>query len=172
MGKRIAVTLLVVLVVIGVRVGYTQLRNNDAVAPEASKGECLHVISASATDTETEKVDCSDPTGLYEVASTSDGTATCPTEDYLTYTKTAGSAKSTLCLVANLAEGTCYGGLTGLYSVAVEADCSSPDADAKVGLRADGQNDPSLCDQFGPVLGAAIAYPDPARTYCLVAPDA
>lgn len=158
----------VVLIVVGIVV--TTLRQKDAVAPEAQKGDCVTVTNASATDTKTETVDCSDPKGLYEVASTTSGSADCPTADYTTYTLTAGNQSSTVCLVPNFTEGTCYSGLSGLYSVYEQVDCTSPDAEVKVALRADGQTDEALCDRFGSTVAAA--YPDPARTYCLVAPDA
>ena len=77
---------------------------------------------------------------------------------------------TTVCLVPNLAEGKCYSGVQGLYSVFAETACTAPDAEVKVGLRADGQDDESLCEQFGSDLGLALAYPDPQRTYCLLSP--
>ena len=169
--KRVGAIVAVIVVVIGVRIAFTELRQNDAVDPGVAVGDCVTVTNASATDTETETVDCSDPTGVYEVASTGDGTTDCPTEDYTTFTLTAGNETSVVCLAANFTEGQCYDGLTGVYSTFTQVDCGSFDAQAKVALRAEGQADESLCEPYADTLLLSVVYPQPSRTYCLVDPS-
>ena len=169
---RIIAILVAVAIGIAVKVAIGNSSNDDAVKPVASKGECVHVKNASTTDSDADKVDCSDPTGLYEVAASFTGDAgSCPNEEYTKFETTAGSAKSTLCLVENLTQGQCYKGIATSSSIAEQVDCTDPLADGKVALRADGQDDTGLCDQFAEQLLGSFAYPDPARTYCFVPAD-
>ncbi|EID73481.1 MULTISPECIES: LppU/SCO3897 family protein [Rhodococcus] len=128
-------------------------------------GDCLFFESASTTaaDTSHEKRDCSDSEATYEVAQKNDGDVQCA-EDYFSYTLVGEDkdVQTTLCLVPNMIEGSCY--LLEDDGRIVPSDCADAQT-VKVVRRADGENDETLCNEFDTAF--PIAFSEPERTYCI-----
>ncbi|MDI9972334.1 hypothetical protein [Rhodococcus sp. IEGM 1307] len=128
-------------------------------------GDCLFFESASTTaaDTSHEKRDCSDSEATYEVAQKNDGDVQCA-EDYFSYTLVSEDedVQTTLCLVPNMLEDSCY--LLEDDGRIVPSDCTDMQT-VKVVRRADGQNDETLCSEFDNAF--PIAFSEPERTYCI-----
>ena len=128
-------------------------------------GDCLFFESASTTaaDTSHEKRDCSDSEATYEVAQKNDGDVQCA-EDYFSYTLVSEDegVQTTLCLVPNMIEGSCY--LLEDDGRIVPSDCTDTQT-VKVVRRADGENDETLCNEFDTAF--PIAFSEPERTYCI-----
>ncbi len=128
-------------------------------------GDCLFFESASTTaaDTSHEKRDCSDSEATYEVAQKNDGDVQCG-EDYFSYTLVGEDkdVQTTLCLVPNMIEDSCY--LLEDDGRIVPSDCSDMQT-VKVVRRADGQDDETLCNEFDTAF--PIAFSEPQRTYCI-----
>mgnify|MGYP006876022044 CR=1 FL=1 len=162
-GIALAAVLLVgALVAIGV-VAVTIGNSSDLEA-----GKCVEFssLSQNAADSKYEIKDCSDDAATFEVASKTEGTATCNEND-LTYTlvekNDTAKVQETVCMVPNLKEGKCYVHQDdGRFVV---SGCEAADA-AKVVKRVDGKADESLCAEYPP--DSAVTYQKPARTYCAV----
>ncbi|ANS25961.1 hypothetical protein R1CP_06175 [Rhodococcus opacus] len=164
--KGLFITLGVVAVVILAAIaafGVFAVRSADKNALDV--GDCLFFESASTTaaDTSHEKRDCSDSEATYEVAQKNDGDVQCA-EDYFSYTLVSEDegVQTTLCLVPNMIEGSCY--LLEDDGRIVPSDCTDTQT-VKVVRRADGENDETLCNEFDTAF--PIAFTEPERTYCI-----
>ncbi len=133
---------------------------------KAEAGSCIKINKASATDADTEPVDCTSDEAVYKIASTNATKTDCPSPGYTTYTETSGSdTVAYLCLYENLKEGKCYA--TESTNTFSPIDCADPNAKVKVSKRIDGQEDETLCAEDDVQY---LTFPEPKLTYCLSAP--
>jgi len=130
-------------------------------------GECVTLTANGSGHPEIAKADCGvDPS--YTVGSIVQADAGCPSPTYIRYVWTAaGATVGALCLAENLRVGHCYqpgptGKILGLVDCAVATRNGG-----EVALRLDNVSDVTRC----PPNTTAYAYPIPARTYCLSAPQ-
>ncbi|OKI36137.1 hypothetical protein A6A25_22370 [Saccharothrix sp. CB00851] len=133
----------------------------------AEAGDCIEVISASATDADVEKIDCSSPEAAFKVAAYLDSSAdSCPDGDYAEYSDRGGRRSNgfKLCLVLNAAEGDCFkqeGSIVAAKTTKVA--CDSGGATYKVGKVVTGRADENECESGNTVA----VYSQPATTICL-----
>ena len=116
-----------------------------------------------------DKIDCGDTSGkgfmVTEIKT--DGSQSCVSRDYATYTLTrSGRTTALYCLMPNFAEGKCYTKSTSLTFGHEIVDCNKATlrTDIKVNKRIDGKADRSLC-QSGQTPREYKT--EPQRTYCL-----
>jgi hypothetical protein len=131
---------------------------------KAEAGTCIEIKKASATDADTEPLDCADNKATYKIFSTNETETACPSDAYTTYTETRGSDTTAyLCLYENLKEGSCYSQDT-LTNILGYAECSDPSAKFKVTTKEEGTEDESICAADDVQY---LKFPDPKLTYCL-----
>ena len=131
-------------------------------------GQCITDEQYASAEMSPEPTDCGERDAVYELASQGSGpTATCP--DGLR--EDSGYAvlfnnSTTFCFVLNVGEGECFyvDPAAQLFS---PVDCTDPAANSKIDKIFDGTDDLSLC----PAGPQGAAFPEPARTYCVVPPD-
>jgi hypothetical protein len=113
-----------------------------------------------------EPTDCAKPVATYELAAIVGPTAGCPDNkrDGSLYARLTNESR-TLCFAANLIQGQCYLRTDEhTTSTWTPADCTQPRyAKFKVDKRIDGGTDETPC----PPGDTGIAYPVPARVYCV-----
>ncbi|MFE9743767.1 hypothetical protein ACFYOT_02570 [Saccharothrix saharensis] len=132
----------------------------------AEAGDCIKVVSASATDADVEKVDCSSAEAAFKVAANLDSSNdSCPDGDYAEYSDTGGRRSDgfKLCLMLNAAEGDCFkqeGSIVAAKTTKVTCDSS---ATYKVGKVIAGRADENECESGDTVS----VYSQPATTICL-----
>ncbi|MDT2003710.1 hypothetical protein FXW78_00200 [Rhodococcus opacus] len=163
-GLFIALGVAVLVIIAAIAAfGVFAVKSSDKNALDV--GDCLFFESASTTasDTSHEKRDCSDSEATYEVAQKNDGDVQCA-EDYFSYTLVSEDedVQTTLCLVPNMIENSCY--LLEDDGRILPSDCAEAQT-VKVLMRADGQNDETLCNEFDTAF--PIAFSEPERTYCI-----
>lgn len=117
-----------------------------------------------------EPSDCANPVATYELAAEVGPTAACPDNkvDGSRYSRLTNESRR-LCFAANLQQGQCYL-RTGEHTTTTwtPADCTRARyAKFKVDKRIDGSTDETPC----PLGDTPLAYPVPARVYCLARTD-
>jgi hypothetical protein len=127
-------------------------------------GDCLTAENLKRSGT-LKPIDCADPQANFELAAMS-GSAQCPDKPisdtayvYLT------TADTTMCFIPVLAQGACFRA-ESVYTVFDIVECADRSAGAKlirVVKRIDGSTDKALC----PTATKSLAFPLPARLYCL-----
>jgi hypothetical protein len=114
--------------------------------------------------------DCANPANTYELAFKGGPSATCPDgkRDQSVYDRFSDNS-TILCFALNLKQGRCYQLTNGAENLTMRVgDCSEPQPSlARVDQRIDGSTDKTRC----PPGDKAIAYPTPARVYCLARAD-
>lgn len=113
---------------------------------------------------------CTDPANTYELAFKGTASDTCPDgkREHSIYERTSNRS-TTLCFMINLRQDQCYQVIRDGEAVSMKPDdCneSSP-LHVRVSQRIDGSSDKTQC----PPDSRGIAYPVPARVYCLVRAD-
>jgi len=153
----------------------TGAQTSGAPSPSASGdagglqvGQCITDEQYASAEMSPEPTDCSERAAVYELASLGSGpTATCPDglREDSGYAVLFNSAK-TFCFVLNVGEGECFhvDPDAQLFS---PVDCTDPSANSKIDKIFDGTDDLSQC----PAGPQGAAFPEPARTYCVVPPD-
>ncbi|MET0898140.1 MAG: hypothetical protein ABWY45_09535 [Mycobacterium sp.] len=131
-------------------------------------GQCITDQQYASAEMAPTPTDCSERDAVYELASHGTGpTATCPDglREDSGYAVLFNSS-TTFCFVLNVGEGECFYVDPGaqLFS---PVDCTDPAANSKIDKIFDGTDDLSLC----PAGPQGAAFPEPARTYCVVPPD-
>ena len=132
----------------------------------ADPGDCIKVVSASATDADVEKIDCSSAEAAFKVAANLDSSAdSCPDGDYAEYSDRGGRRSNgfKLCLMLNAAEGDCFkeeGSIAAAKTTKVTCDSS---ASYKVTKVVPGRADENECESGDTVS----VYSQPATTICL-----
>ncbi|MFI9010385.1 hypothetical protein ACIGNX_24430 [Actinosynnema sp. NPDC053489] len=156
---------MVAVAVVGIVVAGIVANLNGPAGAEA--GDCIKVVSASVTDADVEKVDCSSPEAAFKVAANLDSSAdSCPEGDYAEYSDSGGRRSDgfKLCLMLNAAEGECFkqeGSIVAAKTTKVPCDSS---ATYKVGKVVTGRADENECESGDTVS----VYSQPATTICLV----
>jgi hypothetical protein len=139
--------------------------NPPGAAPSLQIGQCVSEFSFRA-GVLTATADCADPGSPYELAASVGPAATCPDgkREGSVYDRLTSSA-TTLCFVLNLKQGQCYMRMQGGPSETLSPiDCADTRfAQVSVTQRVDGSTDTRQC----PAGVKAVAYPSPARSYCL-----
>ncbi|MCV7245263.1 hypothetical protein H7J83_21450 [Mycobacterium mantenii] len=142
-------------------IGDTSLRVGDCISESDYKAQ--HFNSSSSGG-------CTDPAATYELASRSGAGDTCPDgkREHSVYDRFTNDS-TILCFAVNLKEGQCYQMISDGDAMTLRlGDCDKPGrAQVKVSQRIDGSSDKSQC----PSDSRGIAYPIPARVYCLVRAD-
>jgi hypothetical protein len=129
-------------------------------------GQCIDQFSLGTQFLGAGPGDCADVKSTYELAAKGDANATCPDgkrDDSVYYVLTAKSV--TMCFALNLKQGQCYMRMEDGKSTRLSpVDCDDTRyAQVQVAERVDGDTPPEC------VAGVTmIAYPRPARLYCLV----
>lgn len=132
----------------------------------AEVGECIKVVSSTATSTKVDKIDCSSREATFKVAANLDSsTASCPSGDYSKYSDRGGRRSDgfALCLMLNAAEGECFKQEGSRSADAVKVTCDSS-ATHKVVKVSEGRSDENECAS-GEIV---FVYSQPATTICMV----
>jgi hypothetical protein len=146
--KKILIGVLAVVVIAAVAYGVRYL-TTDAATAEA--GDC---------------VGCAADEASFKVGKVLEATDdSCPEEGIYTEIVPNGAVGDgyKLCLIPNMAEGSCYGPAEGSGFDKIE--CTGPET-FKVTKVIQGSTDTTACPN-----GSGMAYPEPAVTYCLAAAD-
>ena len=165
--KRAIVILVVALVAVGV-IAIMAYVNGKTAPASAGAGDCIKVNSASASDADVEKIDCTSQDAVYKVGKKLDSTsADCPSDSYDKYTQSGGGDDFALCLMLNAKQGDCFSNVTAASDATARVACTSADAEGKVTKVVPGKASDSACPQD---TGLALVYPEPApgQTVCLV----
>jgi hypothetical protein len=146
------------------RDGARQLNLHDW-APSLRIGQCISEFNFRS-GVLTSTADCEDPGSAYELAATVGPAEMCPDgkREGSVYDRLAIDS-ATLCFVLNLKQGQCYMRLQGGPAETLSPiDCTDKRfAQVSVTQRVDGTTDTTRC----PAGVRAVAYPAPARLYCL-----
>lgn len=132
----------------------------------AEAGDCIKVISASATDADVEKIECSSPEAAFKVAANLDSSAdSCPDGDYAEYSDSGGRRSDgfKLCLMLNAAEGDCFKEESSIVAAKTTKVTCDSSASYKVGKVVRGRADENECES-GDIV---TVYSQPATTICL-----
>ena len=160
----VAGAVVVIITMLGA-VGRVSTASHPTTSPgRIDVGDCLTAENLKRSGT-LKPIDCGDPQANFELAAMS-GSAQCPDKPisdtayvYLT------TADTTMCFIPVLAQGACFRA-DSVYTVFDAAECADRSAGAKllrVAKRIDGSTDKALC----PTATKSLAYPQPARLYCL-----
>lgn len=158
-GRKILIGVLVVLLIGIVVYGVRYLTSDPA---NAEVGDCVSVSAEADNRAEVDTLDCSADEASYKVAKVLETTdATCPEDGLYTEIVPAASVGDgyKLCLLPNMAEGSCYKPDEGTGFV--KTGCTGPET-IKVVKVIEGSADLEACPD-----GAGMAYPEPPVTYCL-----
>jgi hypothetical protein len=113
--------------------------------------------------------DCANPANTYELAFQGGPSASCPDgkRGHSVYNRYTDDT-TLLCFALNLKQGRCYQLTNGAENLTMRpGDCSEQPLLTRVVQRIDGSTDTTRC----PPGDKAIAYPVPARVYCLAGAD-
>jgi len=149
-GLGIAVVLALVLL------GGIVLNQLGGVATAARVGDCAR-ISGSHDNPKYQALDCASEKATVKIAKVLPwNEQQCPSGgmDYSTFT-----GESTLCLMPNFVEGSCYG--QDPDSGIAKVDCATKDS-VKVAKVLSGKTDRAACGD-----ARAAVFPEPAVTFCL-----
>lgn len=126
-------------------------------------GQCITAQAYAQGRMDAEPVDCRRSDATMELVSKGDGEAVCPdgSRNSSLYPALINEVR-THCFALNLHEGYCYA-IAGTFA---PADCIVSIANVRVALRVDGTSEVVGC----PSEARVMSYPEPARTYCFVAP--
>ncbi|MET4427366.1 hypothetical protein [Mycolicibacterium sp. 624] len=126
-------------------------------------GQCITAQAYAQGRMDAEPVDCRRSDATMELVSKGDGEATCPdgSRNSSLYPALINEVR-THCFALNLHEGYCYA-IAGTFA---PADCIVSVANVRVARRVDGTSEAVGC----PSPARVMSYPEPARTYCFVAP--
>ncbi|QQQ76890.1 hypothetical protein IOD16_39095 [Saccharothrix sp. 6-C] len=158
-GRKVLIGVLVVLLIGIVVYGVRYLTSDPA---NAEAGDCVSVSAETDNRAEVDTLDCSADQASYKVGKVLDATdATCPEDGLYTEIVPAGGVGDgyKLCLLPNMAEGSCYKPDEGTGFV--KTQCTGPET-IKVTKVIEGSTDLEACAD-----GAGMAYPEPPVTYCL-----
>ncbi|MBB5807324.1 hypothetical protein F4560_007092 [Saccharothrix ecbatanensis] len=131
----------------------------------AEVGDCIKVVSSTATSTKVDKIECSSMEATFKVGANLDrSTASCPSGDYAKYSDRGGRRSDgfALCLMLNAAEGECFKQEGTRSADAVKVTCDSS-ATHKVVKVSEGRSDENECAS-GEIV---FVYSQPATTICL-----
>lgn len=126
-------------------------------------GQCITAQAYDQGRMNSQPVDCARSDATMELAFDGSATASCPDgkRTGTTYPALTNDIR-TQCFVLNLREAHCY----AVARTATATNCADPKATVRVTRRIDGTSKPTGC----PAEARVMAYPEPARVYCLVAP--
>ncbi|MBB5807322.1 hypothetical protein F4560_007090 [Saccharothrix ecbatanensis] len=161
--KKILVGVLAVVVIAAVAYGVRYL-TNDAATAEA--GDCVGVAAEADGRADVTTLDCDADKASFKVGKVLEATDdSCPEEGIYTEIVPNGAVGDgyKLCLIPNMAEGSCYGPAEASGFDKIE--CTGPET-FKVTKVIQGSTDTTACPS-----GSGMAYPEPAVTYCLAAAD-
>lgn len=177
-GLIIAGSVVLVLSLIGMAGKAAMMRNDrgaaESFAPPAKIGQCItSEAMASGVIKRQDVVECTEPTGVFEVVSTGPRNARCPDgareeTDFARWTDDS----STLCLMPNLLVDQCYTTVKHPIGDANRTDtirpvaCTDASAEFRVLQRIE-QADYGLC----PVGAKQSIWTVPPRTYCTGPPS-
>ena len=138
-------------------------RTSSVATNTLDVGQCITAEAYSAGRMNAEAVDCNRSDATLQLVSQGDSTATCPDGQKQggQYPMLTNDAR-TQCFILNLREGHCY----AIARAAVPVDCTDPTANVKVASRVEGTTKDAACGVDAEVL----AYGQPQRTFCLIAP--
>ncbi|ROP38788.1 LppU/SCO3897 family protein [Saccharothrix texasensis] len=132
----------------------------------AEEGDCIKVVSASVTDADVEKIECSSAEAAFKVAAKLDSSAdSCPDGDYAEYSDSGGRRSNgfKLCLMLNAAEGDCFKEESSIAAAKTTKVTCDSSASYKVGKVVTGRADENECESGDTVT----VYSQPATTICL-----
>jgi hypothetical protein len=151
-----------ILIVLLVGVGSLVYFGYKSTALSSGVGDCLQVKDFSAqltSETFPAKADCGDPAANVKIALKLDGSAPCPGDQiYDEFTLQTPSTR--FCLMLNAKQGDCLS-IPDQKNYS-KVPCTDPKATVTVGKVVAGRADAKLCD----IPESAIAYPEPATTFC------
>ncbi|MGW4100043.1 LppU/SCO3897 family protein [Mycobacterium sp. NPDC004974] len=130
-------------------------------------GDCISGDQYAVADMNLTPVGCSSPEAVYELVSKGGGSATCPDgkradSDY----SVLMNESLTYCFILDVDKGQCFD-INEETKLVTPVECSDPDAAIKIVKRVDGSTDTAVCGS----AGRAVAFPEPARVYCVEAPS-
>lgn len=168
-GGRILGGVITLVVIAAIGIGFTLFNNSQEKGKlDSQVGKCV-TLTGTTSNVDTKEVDCASEDFHYLVAASVDAKAECPSKDYDTITTSTSGRRGgktevgKICLVPVFKADTCYKQAVGVGGY-TPVTCSSS-ADFKVS-KVLSENDTSKCENPSDSIG----YPEPARTYCLVAP--
>lgn len=130
-------------------------------------GDCITGDQYAKADMNLTAVNCSGADAIYELASKGGGSATCPDgkRDDSDYAALINES-TTYCFILDVEEGDCFD-VNEASKRVTPVECSDPSAVTKIVKRVDGSTDTAVCGS-----GAkAVAFPEPARVYCVEEPS-
>lgn len=142
---------------------YLAVSHTSTAAGNVDVGQCITAEAFEQRRLNAEAVDCRRSDATLQLVSKGDAAATCPDglRESTKYPALTNDVR-TQCFALNLREGYCY---VVAHTVA-PVNCTDPSANAKVARRVDGTTEAVGCA----VEARAVAYREPPRAYCLVAP--
>jgi hypothetical protein len=159
----------VVVVAIGAVVYFM---TRESAPDNAAVGDCIKVNSATISNADVEKIECTSPEATYKVGATfEDSTATCPGGDnanYISYTQSGRGSNLTLCLILNAKEGDCFEEGT---QVDTKVECGAANATFQVLKVLTNTADDAQCPE-GTQGSYVYPEPKPGTVQCLVEPGA
>jgi hypothetical protein len=170
-GLIITGVVLLVLGALGILGQLAEVTSRQAGDSYLRVGDCITESNYAANhfDSQTNQ-GCTDPAATYEVAFKGDASDTCPDgkREHSIYERATNHSTS-LCFIINLLQGRCYQMIRDGAAVSLRPDdCSVSHAvQVRVTQRIDGSTDKTQC----PPGQRGVAYPVPARVYCLARVD-
>jgi hypothetical protein len=170
-GLIISGVVLLVLGALGILGQLANVTSKQAGGSYLRVGDCIRESDYAANHFDSQpNRGCTDPEATYEVAFKGGASDTCPDgkQEHSIYQR-ASNHSTTLCFIINLQQGRCYQMIRDGAAVSLRPDdCSVSHAvQVRVTQRIDGSTDKTQCapGQRG------VAYPVPARIYCLAKVD-
>jgi hypothetical protein len=160
-----------VLLVFGLAgAGLAALESTDESVPSVFSdglqvGQCITDTQYASADMSPEATDCGAREAVYELAYQGEGpAATCPDgrREDSGYAVLFNNSR-TYCFVLNVAEGECFS-VDPEAQLFTPVDCTDSTATSKIDRIIEGADDLSQC----PAGPQGAAFPEPARTYCVV----
>lgn len=131
-------------------------------------GQCITDGQYASAEMSPQPADCGERDAVYELVYQGEGpAATCPDglREKSGYAVLFNSS-NTYCFVLNVEEGQCFSANPDAQ-LFTPVDCADPSATSRIESIIDGVEDLSLC----PAGPQGAAFPEPARTYCVVPPE-
>ncbi len=130
-------------------------------------GGCITGDQYAKADMNLTAVSCSGAGAIYELASKGGGSGTCPDgkRDDSHYAVLMNESRI-YCFILNVDEGECFD-VNEASKRVTPVECSDPNAVTKIVKRVDGSTDTAVCSSHA----KAVAFPEPARVYCVEEPS-